>query len=218
MNPSLTAADAEIPFAALVFLGEGLARHAPIRVRESATLRPRFETEYNSRGVISRNPAAGGDLERGEAAMYERMASAIATRWIRTAAMLRRMAQAARAEAAEEDASSEELRDDLFGLGSGDTSRRVGGCSEPRVGARRAPLGAAERCITGSPPGSRAAVLVMSRRGGIKIPDRRYLAPPGDPADFMAFFSARSMARAFKEVLGVSPRPTGLVAVPATLL
>ena len=45
LNPSLTPADAEIPFAALVFLGEGLARHALVRVLESATLRPRFETE-----------------------------------------------------------------------------------------------------------------------------------------------------------------------------
>lgn len=44
-DPSLSAAEAEIPFAALVFLAEGLARHALVRVLESGTLLPHFATE-----------------------------------------------------------------------------------------------------------------------------------------------------------------------------
>jgi hypothetical protein len=66
---------------------------------------------YNGRGVISRDPFAGGNLERGEAEAYERMATITATRWARTSAMLRRMARDARADAAREDMESELLED-----------------------------------------------------------------------------------------------------------
>jgi hypothetical protein len=55
---------------------------------------------YNGRGVISRDPFAGGELERGEAEAYERMATTTATRWPLTSAMLRRMARHAHADAA----------------------------------------------------------------------------------------------------------------------
>ena len=41
----LTAADAEVPFATLVFLAEGLARHALVRVLETDSLRDLFESE-----------------------------------------------------------------------------------------------------------------------------------------------------------------------------
>jgi hypothetical protein len=44
-NPALTTAEAEVEFAALVFLAEGLARHALIQVLESDTLRTTFDTE-----------------------------------------------------------------------------------------------------------------------------------------------------------------------------
>jgi hypothetical protein len=66
---------------------------------------------YNGRGVISRDPFAGGELERGEAEAYERMATTTATRWPRTSAMLRRMARHAHADAAREDTESELLED-----------------------------------------------------------------------------------------------------------
>jgi hypothetical protein len=66
---------------------------------------------YNGRGVISRDPFAGGHLERGEADAYERMAIITATRWPRTSAMHRRMARNARADAAREDIESELLED-----------------------------------------------------------------------------------------------------------
>jgi hypothetical protein len=66
---------------------------------------------YNSRGVISRDPFAGGNLERGEADAYERMASITALQWPRTSAMLRRMASDARSMAAREDIDSELLED-----------------------------------------------------------------------------------------------------------
>lgn len=62
-----------------------------------------FETglrigKYNARGVITRSPVGGGDLERGEAEMYDRMADTT-KRWPRTSAMLRSMAAQARAHA-----------------------------------------------------------------------------------------------------------------------
>lgn len=68
--------------------------------------------KYNSRGVISRNPLGGGDLERGEASAYEKMAATMASKWPRTAAILRTMARSARADASREDIESE-LREDL---------------------------------------------------------------------------------------------------------
>lgn len=68
--------------------------------------------KYNSRGVISRNPLGGGDLERGEASVYEKMATTMATTWPRTAALLRLMARSAHADATREDIESE-LREDL---------------------------------------------------------------------------------------------------------
>jgi len=67
---------------------------------------------YNSRGVISRNPLGGGDLERGEAAAYEKMASVVAARWPRIAALLRRLARSAQTDAVREDIDAE-LRQDL---------------------------------------------------------------------------------------------------------
>jgi len=44
-DPSLSAAEAEVPFAQLVFAGEGLARHALIRVLSTPSLRKRFISE-----------------------------------------------------------------------------------------------------------------------------------------------------------------------------
>ncbi|MEP6496185.1 MAG: hypothetical protein ABJF01_26165 [bacterium] len=69
---------------------------------------------YNTRGVISRNPLGGGDIERGEVHAYEAMATTVATRWPRTAVLLRRMAKSSRADATRVDVDSE-LREDLEG-------------------------------------------------------------------------------------------------------
>jgi hypothetical protein len=68
---------------------------------------------FNSRGVIMRNPGAGGDLERGEARNYEKMAGTASGKWPRTAAMLRRLERNSLADAAREDADSE-LQQDLY--------------------------------------------------------------------------------------------------------
>jgi hypothetical protein len=67
---------------------------------------------FNSRGVITRNPLSGGDVERSEAEAYERMATTTAGRWQRTSAMLRRIALEARAHATHEDIDAE-LRQEL---------------------------------------------------------------------------------------------------------
>jgi hypothetical protein len=60
----------------------------------------------NSRGVTTRDPAAGGIQERGLAERYEGLASAVADRWPRTAGVLRRIAETYRAEARHEDLES----------------------------------------------------------------------------------------------------------------
>jgi DNA-binding transcriptional ArsR family regulator len=62
---------------------------------------------YNSRGVITKNPAEGGEQERQLAKRYEKYAEAIRNRWPRTAAMLRRVADTYRAQARREDDQSE---------------------------------------------------------------------------------------------------------------
>jgi hypothetical protein len=66
---------------------------------------------YNSRGVITRSPLSGGDIERGEAEVYERMAITTGGQWPRTSAMLRRMAAHARADATHEDIEAELIQD-----------------------------------------------------------------------------------------------------------
>jgi hypothetical protein len=58
---------------------------------------------YNSRGVTTRNPAAGGVLERGLAERYAGLAVAVADESPRTASMLRRIADDYRADARRED-------------------------------------------------------------------------------------------------------------------
>jgi len=67
---------------------------------------------FNSRGVVWKDPAGGGNDERASAERYERLAAAISTRSPRTAAMLRRMSASHRRDAAREDANAE-LREDL---------------------------------------------------------------------------------------------------------
>ncbi|MBI4538941.1 MAG: helix-turn-helix transcriptional regulator [Gemmatimonadetes bacterium] len=57
----------------------------------------------NSRGVTTRDPAAGGTPERGLAGQYEGLASAVADQWPRTASILRRIADSYRADAKHED-------------------------------------------------------------------------------------------------------------------
>lgn len=89
----------------------------PIRDLMERISSEHFETglrigRYNGRGVITRDPLGGGSLERSEAEGYEAMATVTATRWPRTAALLRFMAQQARTEAAHEDEESD-LWEDL---------------------------------------------------------------------------------------------------------
>ncbi|HUW30208.1 MAG TPA: hypothetical protein VM223_01210, partial [Planctomycetota bacterium] len=68
--------------------------------------------KHNSRGVVTRDPADGGKLERELAKEYETYATAVSTSWPRTAAMLRQMANTYRREALHEDQETE-LRSDL---------------------------------------------------------------------------------------------------------
>jgi hypothetical protein len=67
---------------------------------------------YNRRGVIMRSGGEGGALERSIAERYEGYAAIVADRWSRTAALLRRIANMYRSEAAGEDHRLA-LRDDL---------------------------------------------------------------------------------------------------------
>ena len=62
---------------------------------------------FNSRGVVTKNPAEGGEQERQLTKRYEKHAKAVRDRWPRTAAMLRRIAEKYRAEARREDDQSE---------------------------------------------------------------------------------------------------------------
>jgi len=66
---------------------------------------------YNSRGVVSRDPAIGGSQERAIAERYERDAENVAARWPRTAAMLRSMADNYRRDARREDLESDSMED-----------------------------------------------------------------------------------------------------------
>jgi hypothetical protein len=67
---------------------------------------------FNQRGVVSRDPLSGGDMERDIKARYEADAAAIAARWPRTAAFLREFAATYERDATREDVSAE-LRHDL---------------------------------------------------------------------------------------------------------
>lgn len=67
---------------------------------------------FNQRGVISRDPLSGGDMERSIKARYEADAATVAARWPRTAAFLRAFAKTYERDAAREDLDAE-LRHDL---------------------------------------------------------------------------------------------------------
>lgn len=67
---------------------------------------------YNSRGVVTKNPDAGGDQERSLASKYLRFSEAVADQWPRTAAVLRGIADTYRRDAAREDLESD-LHQDL---------------------------------------------------------------------------------------------------------
>lgn len=69
---------------------------------------------YNSRGVVTKDPASGGNQERALADHYDKLAVNISTRSPRTAAMLRRIADTYRRDAARED-SEADLRENLWG-------------------------------------------------------------------------------------------------------
>jgi hypothetical protein len=67
---------------------------------------------YNSRGVVMKNPAAGGVLERELAERYASYAERARERWPRTAAMLRRVSDEYKRDAKAED-QEVQLRDEL---------------------------------------------------------------------------------------------------------
>lgn len=67
---------------------------------------------YNSRGIVMKNPAAGGVLERQLAERYDGYAEATRESWPRTAAMLRRVSHQYERESKIED-QEVELRDEL---------------------------------------------------------------------------------------------------------
>ena len=68
---------------------------------------------YNSRGVVTRDPVAGGGPERHLASQYAGWAAALNQRWPRTAELLRRVAEKYDREAQAEDREAE-LRKDGF--------------------------------------------------------------------------------------------------------
>ena len=65
--------------------------------------------KFNSRGVVQKNPAEGGEQERQLAKRYKKDAEAVCDRWPRTAAMLRRLAVTYGSYARQEDDRSELL-------------------------------------------------------------------------------------------------------------
>lgn len=81
-------------------------------LRSEAFERGLWTGKFNQRGVVSKHPLAGGALEREIVARYEADAAAVATRWPRTAAMLRAFAARYRDDARREDDEAE-LRHDL---------------------------------------------------------------------------------------------------------
>lgn len=75
-----------------------------IEIVTSEDLEEGFQVgHYNSRGVVTRNPAEGGEQERQLAKRYEKYADAVRDRWPRTAAVLRNIAENYRAQARRED-------------------------------------------------------------------------------------------------------------------
>lgn len=66
---------------------------------------------YNSRGIISRDLTAGGDLERELADKYDGFADTLNDNWPRTASVLRRIAEVYRREAQREDRDAK-IRED----------------------------------------------------------------------------------------------------------
>lgn len=67
---------------------DGAWPRIPIRNLVERLQRKHFDTglrigKYNGRGVISRDPLGGGDIERGEASAYEKMAATMSTKWPR---------------------------------------------------------------------------------------------------------------------------------------
>lgn len=69
---------------------------------------------FNQQGVTSRDPLSGGHLERSVKEHYEADAAKVASRWPRTAALLREFARRYESDAAREDVQAE-LRHDLMG-------------------------------------------------------------------------------------------------------
>lgn len=67
---------------------------------------------YNSRGVVTKNPADGGYQERQIAERYAGFAAATRDRWLRTSAMLKRVSDGYQAQARHEDQDAQ-LRDEL---------------------------------------------------------------------------------------------------------
>lgn len=67
---------------------------------------------FNQRGVVSRDPLSGGEIERRIEAQYEADAMKLAARWPRTAAFLRSLADTYKHYAAREDVEAD-LRHDL---------------------------------------------------------------------------------------------------------
>ena len=62
---------------------------------------------FDSRGVVTKNPAEGGEQERQLTKRYEKYSEAVRDRWPRTAVMLRRIAETYRTVARREDDQSE---------------------------------------------------------------------------------------------------------------
>jgi hypothetical protein len=64
---------------------------------------------FNSRGVTTRSPGDGGQLEREEAAFYRASSQAVASKWLRTSALLERIAKDYESMAIKHDQDAERL-------------------------------------------------------------------------------------------------------------
>lgn len=95
---------------------DGFWPHEAVRdlieaVRSDVLERGMKTGRYNSRGVVTKDPLAGGESERSLADHYESQASNVALRWPRTAAMLRTLRDSYRRDGTREDVDAELAHD-----------------------------------------------------------------------------------------------------------
>jgi hypothetical protein len=95
---------------------DGIWPPLPVRDLIEDLASPELETglqtgKFNSRGVVSRDPTSGGDLERSLAKQFRGWAERVADKWPRTAAMLRGLVATYETWGRREDEEVESFRD-----------------------------------------------------------------------------------------------------------